>query len=87
MSCTHLPDFMNWFAVEHSRWVVSYSLMIAHQDSAVCSTHFSGLSYSGAVLGTRDGSYPTAPDALQRLDAALGKAGIRPWELSFVDNR
>jgi len=45
-----------------------------------------GLSYSGAVLGTRDGSYPTAPDALQRLDAALGKAGIRPWELSFVDN-
>ncbi|KAF5843914.1 hypothetical protein DUNSADRAFT_36 [Dunaliella salina] len=53
--------------------------------------HFSvldnGLSYSGAVLGTRDGSYPSAPDALQRLDASLGKAGIRPWELSFVDNR
>lgn len=44
----------------------------------------SGLSYSGAVLGTRDGSYPTSPAALERMEAALGSAGILPWELSFV---
>jgi hypothetical protein len=49
--------------------------------------HCTGLSYSGAVLGSRDGSYPTDPGALQRLDVALGRAGIRPWELSYVDNR
>jgi len=45
-----------------------------------------GLSYSGAVLGTKDGTYPTEPDTLERLEAALDSAGIKPWELSFVDN-
>jgi hypothetical protein len=43
-----------------------------------------GLSYAGAVLGTPDGAYPQAHAA--RIDAALRRAGIEPWELSFVDN-
>ncbi|KAL6758833.1 hypothetical protein V8C86DRAFT_2586299, partial [Haematococcus lacustris] len=45
-----------------------------------------GLSYSGAVLGTRDGAMPTGADVLRRLEAALELAGIKMWELSTVDN-
>ncbi|GFH24830.1 Violaxanthin de-epoxidase [Haematococcus lacustris] len=45
-----------------------------------------GLSYSGAVLGTRNGAMPTGADALRRLEAALELAGIKMWELSTVDN-
>ncbi len=45
-----------------------------------------GLQYSGAVLGTRTGAMPSAPATLQRLEAALDLAGIKPWELSLVNN-
>ncbi|KXZ54082.1 hypothetical protein GPECTOR_5g188 [Gonium pectorale] len=44
-----------------------------------------GLSYSGAVLGTSDGRMP-GPQHTERLNAALRRAGIQPWELSYVDN-
>eukprot|EP00198_Chlamydomonas_reinhardtii_P005706 XP_001695042.1 violaxanthin de-epoxidase-related protein [Chlamydomonas reinhardtii] len=44
-----------------------------------------GLAYSGAVLGTPDGGMP-GPQHTQRLHTALRRAGIEPWELSFVDN-
>ncbi|GFR46611.1 hypothetical protein Agub_g8215 [Astrephomene gubernaculifera] len=44
-----------------------------------------GLSYSGAVLGTPDGRMP-GPQHTERLHAALRRAGIEPWELSYVDN-
>ena len=43
-----------------------------------------GLSYSGAVLGSRSGAMPTA--GLERIEAALDAAGIKMWELSYVDN-
>lgn len=45
-----------------------------------------GLSYSGAVLATRNGAMPTSPAALSRLETALDLAGIKMWELSLVDN-
>ncbi|PNH05728.1 hypothetical protein TSOC_007988 [Tetrabaena socialis] len=44
-----------------------------------------GLAYSGAVLGTADGAMP-GPQHTARLHAALARAGIQPWELSYVDN-
>lgn len=44
-----------------------------------------GLSYTGAILATRDGAWP-APEYEARLERALDTAGIRPWELSRVDN-
>ncbi|KAG2437394.1 hypothetical protein HXX76_006046 [Chlamydomonas incerta] len=44
-----------------------------------------GLAYSGAVLGTPDGAMP-GPQHTERLHTALRRAGIEPWELSFVDN-
>jgi hypothetical protein len=42
------------------------------------------MSYSGAVLGTRDGQWPSA--YTERVHGALRDAGIEPWELSIVDN-
>lgn len=45
-----------------------------------------GLSYSGAILASSDGQWPTLQGAQQRIEAALQAAGIRPWELSSVDN-
>lgn len=44
-----------------------------------------GLSYSGAILATPDGRMP-GPQHLGRQHAALRRAGIEPWELSYVDN-
>ncbi|PUZ55045.1 hypothetical protein GQ55_5G181000 [Panicum hallii var. hallii] len=43
-----------------------------------------GLSYTGAVLVTPDGSYPDVDDP--RLASALEKCGIKKWELYTVDN-
>ncbi|KAI8465280.1 MAG: hypothetical protein J3K34DRAFT_437601 [Monoraphidium minutum] len=43
-----------------------------------------GMSYSGAVLGTPDGRYPEQHAA--RIERSLARAGIKGWELSFVDN-
>ncbi|KAJ1285129.1 hypothetical protein BS78_03G256400 [Paspalum vaginatum] len=43
-----------------------------------------GLSYTGAVLVTPDGSYPDVEDP--RLASALEKCGIKKWELYTVDN-
>ncbi|KAL4427643.1 hypothetical protein ABPG75_001732 [Micractinium tetrahymenae] len=45
-----------------------------------------GLSYSGAILASRDGQWPASQEARLRIDAALEAAGIKPWELSTVDN-
>lgn len=60
-------------------------------DLSFCLFYYSGaasaagLSYSGAVLATPDGSWP-APSHTARLEAALERAGIKPWEVSRVDN-
>ena len=45
-----------------------------------------GMSYTGAVLGSRDGDWPTGKEALSRIEVALDKAGIKMWELSTVNN-
>ena len=44
-----------------------------------------GLSYSGAILATPDGQMPAA-HLTPRVHAALDRAGLKPWELSRVDN-
>lgn len=45
-----------------------------------------GMSYTGAVLGSKNGDWPTSPEALSRIEIALDKAGIKMWELSTVNN-
>ncbi|KAL4444678.1 hypothetical protein ABPG77_002495 [Micractinium sp. CCAP 211/92] len=45
-----------------------------------------GLSYSGAILASKEGQWPTSQEAQQRIEASLQAAGIKPWELSSVDN-
>lgn len=45
-----------------------------------------GLSYSGAILASRDGEWPTNADTLHRIEASLGANGIKMWELTNVDN-
>lgn len=45
-----------------------------------------GMSYSGAILATRDGEMPADPGAMRRIEEALERAGIKTWELSMVDN-
>ncbi|KAE8663659.1 tRNA(His) guanylyltransferase 2-like isoform X1 [Hibiscus syriacus] len=44
-----------------------------------------GQSYTGAVLVSPDGAYPKQTQA-SRLSTALGKCGIKEWELYTVDN-
>lgn len=45
-----------------------------------------GQAYSGAVLATPDGNWPSK-DQEERLCAALDAAGIKLWELYRVDNK
>lgn len=45
-----------------------------------------GQSYSGSVLCTRDGAWPDIEKHGGRLEAALGEAGVRTWELFRVKN-
>lgn len=45
-----------------------------------------GVSYSGAILATKDGSYPEASVMEGRVQAAMQRAGMQLWELSTVDN-
>ena len=45
-----------------------------------------GLTYTGAVLASRDGEWPTSAAALERIEVALERAGIKMWELSTVSN-
>ncbi|EFN53021.1 hypothetical protein CHLNCDRAFT_26298, partial [Chlorella variabilis] len=45
-----------------------------------------GLSYSGAILASKSGDWPASQAARQRIEVALDAAGIKPWELSSVDN-
>jgi hypothetical protein len=42
-----------------------------------------GQAYVGAVLCTPDGEWPR-PELSQRVDAALERAGVKPWELFKV---
>lgn len=44
-----------------------------------------GQSYTGAVLVTPDGTWPSKDEA-QRVNSALEKCGIKDWELYMVDN-
>lgn len=44
-----------------------------------------GQSYTGAVLVTPDGTWPSKDEA-QRVNSALLKCGIKDWELFMVDN-
>ena len=56
-------------------------------DLSYCLFYYSGaasaagLSYTGAVMGTKDGKSP-APQYAARIAAALETAGLKPWELS-----
>jgi hypothetical protein len=43
-----------------------------------------GLSYTGAILTSRDGLWPEGAAARARIEAALARAGTLPWELSNV---
>ena len=45
-----------------------------------------GVSYSGAILATRDGAYPEPAVMEGRVQAAMQRAGMQLWELSTVDN-
>jgi hypothetical protein len=45
-----------------------------------------GLSYSGAILASRDGKWPKDAESLERIQTALRTAGIELWELCTVDN-
>jgi len=45
-----------------------------------------GLSYTGAILTSRNGEWPENPAARSRIYRALDRAGIKPWELTSVDN-
>ncbi|PSC68636.1 violaxanthin de-epoxidase-related [Micractinium conductrix] len=45
-----------------------------------------GLSYSGAILASKDGQWPASEEARTRIEKLLAGAGIKPWELSNVDN-
>lgn len=45
-----------------------------------------GLSYTGAILASRDGTWPSQRDDMERIQTSLDRAGIKMWELSTVDN-
>ena len=45
-----------------------------------------GLSYSGAILASRDGKWPADDESLSRIYNVLDQNGIKSWELSTVDN-
>jgi hypothetical protein len=64
-------------AAEDLSWVLFYYTGAASR---------AGMSYSGAVLGTKDGAWPSAHGQAARVEAALARAGIMPWEVSRVDN-
>jgi hypothetical protein len=67
-----------------------WRIMDCSDDLEFCLFYYSGaaaaagLSYSGAVLATKEGRWPE--QYTQRIHEALHKAGIEPWELSSVDN-
>ncbi|GLI62480.1 hypothetical protein VaNZ11_005111 [Volvox africanus] len=68
-----------------------WRILDCDEDLSFCLFYYSGaasaagLSYSGAVLGTPDGHMP-GPQHTERLNEALRRAGIEPWELSYVKN-
>lgn len=45
-----------------------------------------GMSYTGAVLASKSGDWPTDARSLERIEVGLDKAGIKMWELSTVSN-
>jgi VDE lipocalin domain len=45
-----------------------------------------GMSYTGAVLASRSGDWPTDTKSLERIEVGLDRAGIKMWELSTVSN-
>ena len=45
-----------------------------------------GMSYSGAILASRDGNWPTDKGALGTIRDALEQSSIKMWELYDVDN-
>lgn len=67
-----------------------WRIMDCSEDLEFCLFYYSGaaaaagLSYSGAVLATQDGTWPQ--QYTDRIHEALHRAGIEPWELSTVDN-
>ncbi|EFJ44124.1 hypothetical protein VOLCADRAFT_95570 [Volvox carteri f. nagariensis] len=68
-----------------------WRILDCHEGLDYCLFYYSGaastagLSYSGAILATPDGRMP-GPQHTDRLHGALRRAGIEPWELSYVDN-
>lgn len=67
-----------------------WKILDCAEDLTYCLFYYSGaaaaagLSYTGAVLGTRDGMWPA--QYTERIHGALRQAGIEPWELSLPDN-
>lgn len=45
-----------------------------------------GITYRGALICTPSGSVPEDPAAMQRINAALDRCGIRSWEMFDVNN-
>ena len=69
-----------------------WTLLDCQETLAWCVFHYrgaaakAGLSYSGAILASRDGMWPKDGESLERIQTALRTAGIELWELSTVDN-
>jgi hypothetical protein len=45
-----------------------------------------GMAYSGAILASRDGSWPTDDASITTIKESLERSGIKMWELFSVDN-
>lgn len=62
---------------EDLRWAVFY-----YTGAAAAA----GTSYTGALLCSADGEWPTDSDSVQRIDQAMAAGGIKMWELYNVCN-
>ena len=69
-----------------------WTILDCHEKLTWCVFYYrgaaakAGLSYSGAILASRDGMWPKDGESLQRIQTVLRTAGIELWELSTVDN-
>ncbi len=69
-----------------------WRVMDCHEGLEWCLFYYSGaasvagVSYSGAILATKDGEYPSQEIMQTRIKEAMDRAGLKLWELSTVDN-
>lgn len=59
------------------QWIVLFYIGAARK---------AGLAYRGCLVLTPDGSMPTSSDARLRIEAAVARAGMQPWELDVTHN-